>query len=187
MGRAQGAAIGPVMTTSGVKYAYFIATDNTTGTWGNGFNLYALDANDGSVIWRFNKTYANDTTHNDVPGTVAVIDDVGDGELALEAFEKNPYSVVLVDLQMPEMDGVKLTLLLRSVESSARTPIIVLTAAGGPREWQRLSAIGADAFLVKPVNADDVELVIRRTLRSRHTSPPSGPAVPTAPNETAPV
>ena len=101
----------------------------------------------------------------------AVIDQVGDGERALEAFEKNPYSVVLVDLQMPEMDGAKLTLLL--VESSARTPIIVLTAAGGPREWQRLSAIGADAFLVKPVNADDVELVIRRTLKSRHTSPPS--------------
>jgi CheY-like chemotaxis protein len=98
----------------------------------------------------------------------AVIDEVGDGERALEAFEKNPYSVVLVDLQMPEMDGAELTLILRSVESSARTPIIVLTAAGGPREWQRLSAIGADAFLVKPVNADDVELVIRRTLRSRH-------------------
>jgi serine/threonine-protein kinase len=105
----------------------------------------------------------------------AVIDEVGDGELALAAFEKHPYSVVLVDLQMPEMDGARLTLLLRSVERWARTPIIVLTAAGGPREWERLSAIGADAFLVKPVNADDVELVIRRTMRSRHASPPSGP------------
>jgi response regulator RpfG family c-di-GMP phosphodiesterase len=65
------------------------------------------------------------------------------------------------------------------VESTARIPIIVLTAAGGPREWQRLSAIGADAFLVKPVNADDVELVIKRTMRSRHTSPPSA-GIPSA-------
>jgi serine/threonine-protein kinase len=103
----------------------------------------------------------------------AVIDEVGDGEAALEAFEKNPYSVVLVDLQMPEMDGAKLTLLLRSIDGTQRTPIIVLTAAGGPREWQRLSAMGADAFLVKPVNSDDVELVIRRTLRSRHTLAPA--------------
>ena len=79
MGRAQGVAIGSVMTASGVKYAYFVATDDTNGTWGNGFNLYALDANDGSVIWRSNKTYLHDTTHNDVPGTVAVIDDAGDG------------------------------------------------------------------------------------------------------------
>jgi serine/threonine-protein kinase len=109
----------------------------------------------------------------------AVIDEVADGELALAAFEENPYSVVLVDLQMPEVDGARLTLLLRSAESSARTPIIVLTAAGGPREWQRLSAIGADAFLVKPVNADDVELVIRRTMRSRHAGPtPSQPPIP---------
>jgi eukaryotic-like serine/threonine-protein kinase len=103
----------------------------------------------------------------------AVIDQVGDGVEALAAFESQPYSVVLVDLEMPEIDGAKLTLLLRSLDASQRTPIIVLTAAGGPKEWQRLSAIGADAFLVKPVNADDVELLIRRTLRSRHSAPPS--------------
>jgi serine/threonine-protein kinase len=88
---------------------------------------------------------------------------------------------------MPTMDGAKLTLLLRSVESSARTPIIVLTAAGGPREWQRLSAIGADAFLVKPVNADDVELVIRRTLRSRHASPASKPSAALPASSAAPI
>lgn len=111
----------------------------------------------------------------------ASIDEVGDGEAALAAFEKNPYSVVLVDLQMPAMDGARLTLLLRSMDGSSRTPIIVLTAAGGPREWQRLSAIGADAFLVKPVNADDVELVIRRTMKSRHAAPPSMPPAPAAP------
>jgi serine/threonine-protein kinase len=105
----------------------------------------------------------------------AVIDQVGDGEAALRAFEKTPYSVVLVDLEMPAMDGAKLTLLLRSLDGSQRTPIIVLTAAGGPREWQRLSAIGADAFLVKPVNADDVELLIKRTLRSRSSVPPQQP------------
>ncbi len=106
----------------------------------------------------------------------ATIDYVPDGEAALAAFEKNPYSVVLVDLEMPNMDGAKLTIFLRELDVSQTTPIIVLTAAGGPREWQRLSAMGADAFLVKPVNAEDVELVIRRTLRSRRSLPPqSGP------------
>jgi len=79
MGRAQGAAISPVMTASGVKFAYFVLTENTNGSWGNGFNLYALDAGTGSVLWRFNHTYANDTTHNDVPGVAAIIDDAGDG------------------------------------------------------------------------------------------------------------
>jgi hypothetical protein len=40
--------------------------------------MYALDAGTGSVIWRYNRTYPNDTTHNDVPGTPGVIDAVGD-------------------------------------------------------------------------------------------------------------
>ena len=97
----------------------------------------------------------------------AVIDHVADGEAAMRAFEATPYSVVLADLEMPTMDGATLTMGLRAIDGASRTPIIVLTAAGGPKEWQRLSAIGADAFLVKPVNADDVELVIKRALRSR--------------------
>jgi serine/threonine-protein kinase len=97
----------------------------------------------------------------------AVIDQVSDGALALEAFCEKPYSVVLVDLMMPEMDGAKLTLELRAIDRAHNTPIIVLTGAGGPSEWRRLAALGADAFLVKPVDSDDVELVIRRTLRSR--------------------
>jgi serine/threonine-protein kinase len=99
-----------------------------------------------------------------------VVDQAGDGAAALEAFCESPYSVVLVDLEMPEMDGTKLTSLLRQIDSAHYTPIIVLTAAGGPSEWKRLSAIGADAFLVKPVDAEDVELVIRRTLRARRAA-----------------
>jgi hypothetical protein len=79
LGRAQGAAISPILTHSGVQYAYFVATDNTNGNAGNGFNVYALDAGTGTVIWRYNRTYPNDTTHNDVPGTAAVIDSAGDG------------------------------------------------------------------------------------------------------------
>ncbi|MDB5213471.1 MAG: Serine/threonine-protein kinase PknB [Myxococcaceae bacterium] len=98
----------------------------------------------------------------------AVIDLVSDGEQAIAAFEKNPYSVVLVDLQMPEVDGMRLTAHLRSLDASDQTPIIVMTAAGGPGEWKRLSQIGADAFLVKPVAFEDVAMQITRTMKSRH-------------------
>jgi serine/threonine-protein kinase len=98
----------------------------------------------------------------------AQIDVVNDGEQAIEAFERNPYSVVLVDLQMPGVDGMKLTAHLRSLDASDHTPIIVMTAAGGPGEWRQLSRIGADAFLVKPVAFEDVAMQIRRTMKSRH-------------------
>lgn len=98
----------------------------------------------------------------------AVIDLVSDGEQAIAAFERHPYSVVLVDLQMPEVDGMRLTAHLRSLDASDQTPIIVMTAAGGPGEWKRLSQIGADAFLVKPVAFEDVAMQITRTMKSRH-------------------
>lgn len=101
----------------------------------------------------------------------AHIDIVRDGEQAIAAFERRPYSVVLVDLEMPEVDGMKLTQHLRSLDASNQTPIIVLTAAGGPGEWKRLSQIGADGFLVKPVDPEDVAALIRRTMRSRHHRP----------------
>jgi serine/threonine-protein kinase len=107
----------------------------------------------------------------------AVIDQVGDGAAALAAFNEKPYSVVLVDLEMPELDGTKLTVLLRKIASAHHTPIIVLTAAGGPSEWKRLSAIGADAFLVKPVDDEDVELVIRRTLLARRAAMGGSPSM----------
>jgi serine/threonine-protein kinase len=98
----------------------------------------------------------------------AKIDLVCDGEQAIAAIQNHGgYSAVLVDLQMPEIDGMELTEHLRSLDDSDQMPIIVLTAAGGPGEWRRLSQIGADAFLVKPVDPDDVAMLIRRTMKSR--------------------
>jgi DNA-binding response OmpR family regulator len=49
-------------------------------------------------------------------------------------------------------------------------PIIVLTASGGPNEWRRLAALGADRLLVKPVIADDVVALVRRTLHERSST-----------------
>jgi hypothetical protein len=86
MAQASGAAISPIQTGSGVRYAFFFATTNTGGTAGNAFNIYAVDAGTGAVIWRFAHVFTNDITHNDVPGTVAVIDTKGDNGPADKLF-----------------------------------------------------------------------------------------------------
>jgi eukaryotic-like serine/threonine-protein kinase len=101
----------------------------------------------------------------------ADVECVADGRAALDSLEKNPASVALIDLRMPVLDGVALTAALRQRESSARMPIIVLTGRGGAREWQALSSMGADRFLVKPVNLDDVVTLIRRSLRETLAAP----------------
>jgi serine/threonine protein kinase len=97
----------------------------------------------------------------------AEIECVANGLAALQALERRPASIALLDLQMPEMDGATLTAHLRRREDFASMPIIVLTASGGAREWQRLSNLGADRFLVKPVQLDDVMTLIRQALRER--------------------
>jgi serine/threonine protein kinase len=97
----------------------------------------------------------------------AEIECVGNGVDALAAFDRKPASAALIDLQMPAMDGVALTEHLRTREDCRSMPIIVLTASGGAREWQRLSTIGADRFLVKPIQLDDVVTFLRQAVRER--------------------
>lgn len=97
----------------------------------------------------------------------ARIDVVADGEQAITRFDEHPYCVVLLDLEMPAVDGIELTARLRARNESRSTPLIVMTAAGGPGEWRRLSKMGADGFLVKPVDPEDIAMLIRRTLRTR--------------------
>ncbi|MEO8905845.1 MAG: protein kinase [Polyangiaceae bacterium] len=104
----------------------------------------------------------------------AEVETVSDGQAALAAFDRRPASVVILDLQMPVLDGIATTVLLRSRPASALVPIVVLTASGGPNEWKLLASLGADRFLVKPVDLDDVVGIVRRVVkeRARHVAPP---------------
>jgi serine/threonine-protein kinase len=102
----------------------------------------------------------------------AGVECVADGRAALEAFDRRTPSVVILDLRMPQIDGAQLTELLRSRITASNVPIVVLTGSGGPREWKRLSELGADGFLVKPVNVKDVSTLLRRVLADRARDTP---------------
>jgi CheY-like chemotaxis protein len=102
----------------------------------------------------------------------AVVDLVSDGQAAVEAFDRLHHSVALVDLRMPRIGGAELTELLRGRRAARCVPIVVLTGSGGPAEWKRLSDLGADGFLVKPVNVKDVATLLRRVLAERARNAP---------------
>lgn len=110
----------------------------------------------------------------DFPG--ADIECVADGRAAVTAFDRRTPSAVVLDLHMPELDGFGVTALLRARPSSSVVPIIIMTALGGPKEWELLSSLGADRFLVKPMNLDDFVSTIRRALRERTGRIPLGAA-----------
>ncbi len=81
----------------------------------------------------------------------------GEGEEAVYLSERNSYDVILMDVQMPGMDGMEATAAIRQRESEGRrVPIIAMTAHAMQSDRERCLAAGMDAYLVKPVNGREL-------------------------------
>jgi signal transduction histidine kinase/CheY-like chemotaxis protein len=83
----------------------------------------------------------------------------GDGRQALDAFEAGPFDLVLMDVQMPEMDGLEATEEIRRRESSRHrppTPIIALTAHAMSGDRDRCMRAGMDGYVTKPIQLNSL-------------------------------
>ena len=78
-------------------------------------------------------------------------DIVGNGKLAIEKMQNTSYDIVLMDLQMPEMNGFEATRYLRN-QMKSRVPIIALTADVTTVDLQKCKAVGMNDFISKPVD-----------------------------------
>ncbi|USX24934.1 ATP-binding protein [Oxalobacteraceae bacterium OTU3CINTB1] len=74
------------------------------------------------------------------------------GAAALRQAKIDPPDLVLMDMVMPDMDGIETTRRLRAEPGTASTPVLIISASSTPEEGQRAIAAGADAFLSKPVD-----------------------------------
>jgi two-component system, sensor histidine kinase and response regulator len=93
-------------------------------------------------------------------------DAAGSGIEVLEAMHRISYDLVLMDCQMPEMDGYQTTAHLRRLEKNhgKRVPVIALTASDGERDRRTCVAVGMDDFLPKPVHEAELAAVLARWL-----------------------
>lgn len=87
------------------------------------------------------------------------------GERALRLLAEQPVDILLTDLRMPGMDG--LTLVRRAIAHESQPVCIVLTAYGSIESAVEAMKVGAYDFLTKPLNLDQLEIVIERALHSR--------------------
>jgi signal transduction histidine kinase/ligand-binding sensor domain-containing protein/DNA-binding response OmpR family regulator len=99
-------------------------------------------------------------------------DAVGNGSAAVGAWQTGRYALILMDCQMPVMDGYQATREIRMLERGMRTPIIALTADAMMGTEQNCRDAGMDAYLTKPLDRALLEAAINRHLRSRAPQPP---------------
>jgi PAS domain S-box-containing protein len=100
-----------------------------------------------------------------------------DGSDALIKHTGARYDVIIMDCQMPVMDGIEATMAIRETEGRERhTPIIGLTAGALPDDERRCLAAGMDAYLVKPINAAALADAVQHChLRNQRTPPDTSP------------
>jgi signal transduction histidine kinase/CheY-like chemotaxis protein len=96
-----------------------------------------------------------------------------DGAEAVERYRQDPFDIVLMDLQMPDMDGIEATHHIRDLELTLgrRTPIVALTANATTEDQARCRAAGMDAFLTKPIRLERLLEAIQQ-----HSRPSPSPA-----------
>ena len=103
-------------------------------------------------------------------------DVAADGREAIQSFSRQPYAAILMDCQMPELDGFEATARIRAREVTGHhTPIIAMTAAAMRGDRERCLAAGMDDYLSKPITIESLQAVLERWLPLTAEGPKQDP------------
>jgi CheY-like chemotaxis protein len=129
--------------------------------WVGQKKLRVLVAEDNAVNQLLAKRQVENQGHS------AVI--VASGREALEALEEGTFDLVLMDVQMPDMDGLEATAVIRQRErhTGAHLPIIAMTAGAMQGDNELCLEAGMDAYVSKPVNLNELSTAIEKVMPPR--------------------
>ena len=89
---------------------------------------------------------------------------ISGGSEVVEAVIKMRPDLILMDLLMPDLDGIEVIRRLRNIPTAMKLPIIVVTAAPSPEAIQEARSLGVTSFVVKPWHVRDLEIRVRKAL-----------------------
>ncbi|MDO8284130.1 MAG: EAL domain-containing protein [Rhodoferax sp.] len=101
------------------------------------------------------------------------------GRIAVQAFKRKPWDLILMDCNMPEMDGYQATAVIRGIEtdSGRRVPIVAMTANTQPTDVEKCLSAGMDDHLSKPLTLDSLTARLQRWLTDVDIAAPAPAAV----------
>ncbi len=93
------------------------------------------------------------------------VDAVADGAMALTMMQSQPPDVVLLDANLPRLDGFEVCRRIRANEKTQHTPVVIITAFSTEDTKQRGLAVGADEYVQKPFRAENVLEIVEQLLK----------------------
>lgn len=121
-----------------------------------GLNILLAEDNE------FNQMVAEDTLKSMFPELNLEI--VGDGKQAVDKVSQNVYDLVLMDLHMPEMDGLEASRTIRTLAQNAKTPIVAMTASATEEAIDECYKNGMDGYISKPFVPEELQNTIVSTI-----------------------
>lgn len=95
---------------------------------------------------------------------IAVLD-AGDGKAALHVAMTNPLNLILVDINLPGMDGFKLIERLQEQPETRDIPVVMFTARNHPDDERKARALGVSTFLYKPFSTQELRSTVTTHMR----------------------
>lgn len=97
-----------------------------------------------------------------IPGMEVV--EADNGLSGIRALAKQQFDLVVTDLNMPVMDGLKLIRHVRRDPRHEKTPVVIITTESAPNDRDRAMALGANAYIEKPIQAPRVIRAVKKLL-----------------------
>jgi two-component system chemotaxis response regulator CheY len=92
----------------------------------------------------------------------ARVDEAASGFEALRLLPRGQFDLVIVDINMPDINGLELVSFMRKSEAHKTTPLIIISTEASPRDRERGLALGANEYISKPFEADMLRGAVKR-------------------------